>query len=158
MFRRVVLLAAVIAGLAWATPAAFAQTITATGTKLVKVTPKNRKSNSSIQAAVQAAAKAGVKGAFAAAHSNALAYANAAGLKLGAVISVSDAASGANFGPFGPSPFFGPFGPNKYCGVQQRVSVKVVNGKRKVVRGKKVHVCIVPPFEASTLTVTYAAT
>ena len=92
MFRRVVVLAAVTAGLAWAAPAAFAQTITATGTKLVKVTPKNRKSNSSIQAAVQAAAKAGVKGAFAAAHANALAYANAAGLKLGAVISVSDAA------------------------------------------------------------------
>jgi hypothetical protein len=34
----------------------------------------------------------------------------------------------------------------------------VVDGKRKVVRTKKVHRCIVPPFVATVLTVTYAAT
>jgi hypothetical protein len=158
MFRRVALLA-VVGAVTAAAPAAGAQTITATGTKLVKVTPKNRKSNSSIQAAVVAAEKAGVKGAFAAAHANALAYGVAAGLKLGAVMSVSDAQSnGAAFGPYGPYPFYGPFGPNRYCGTQQRAVIKVINGKRKVVRVKKVHVCIVPPYEASTLTVTYAAT
>ncbi len=159
MFRRAVLLAGVVVGIAWVAPAAGAQTITATGTKLIKVAPENRKSNSSIQAAVEAAEKAGVKGAFAAAHANARAYAAAAGLKLGAVVSVSDAQSnGAAFGPYGPYGFYGPFGPNQYCGVRREPVIKVVNKKRKVVRVKKVHVCIVPPYEASTLTVTYAAT
>jgi hypothetical protein len=35
---------------------------------------------------------------------------------------------------------------------------KVIGGKRKVVRTKRVHRCFVPPFEITTLTVTYSAT
>jgi hypothetical protein len=34
---------------------------------------------------------------------------------------------------------------------------RVVGGKRTLLRVKRVHRCFVPPFEATTLTVTYAA-
>jgi len=54
-----------------------------TGTKLVRVTPSNRKSNSSIAAAVAIALKGGIDGALAAARENAVSYANATGLTLG---------------------------------------------------------------------------
>jgi hypothetical protein len=104
---------------------------------------------------VQAAQRGGVGGAMKAARENALRYAAAAGLTLGSIVSVSDAEN--NGGYSGPYEFFGPFGPDRYCGVERRAVIKVVNGKRKVVRTRKVHTCIVPPFEATTLTVTYAA-
>jgi hypothetical protein len=35
---------------------------------------------------------------------------------------------------------------------------KVIHGRRKFVRLKKVHRCFVPPFETTTLVVTYSAT
>jgi hypothetical protein len=54
--------------------------------------------------------------------------------------------------------FEGPFGPNRFCGTERRPVFKTVNKKRKLVRLKKVHACIVPAYEASTLTVTYSAT
>jgi hypothetical protein len=165
MSRRQLLLATVVTALAAAAPAAGApttvqsQTITATGTKLIKVVPKNRKSNASINAAVDAAEKSGIKGAVEDAHEYALDYAAATGLTLGPVISVTDVTNngGVFVGAYGPSRFQGPFGPNQYCGTEERGTVKVVN-KKRVVHVHKVHVCIVPPSESTTLTVTYAAT
>jgi hypothetical protein len=132
-----------------------AKSVTATGTALIKVSPKNRHRNSSIKAAVEAAHKAGIAGAMRNAHEYALDYARAAGLRLGAIISVSDAqTNGPGYFGFG---FAGPFGPDQFCGTIRRAVVKIVAGKRKVVRGKKVHRCFVPPFQPTTLTVTYAA-
>ena len=160
MPRRLLVLIGIVAGLTWAAPAvaASAGSVTATGTKLVKVVPTNRKSNSSIQAAVGAAQKAGISGALLAARENAVSYAKAAGLTLGAIISVSDVQNngGGFYGPYGGG-FYGPFGPNKYCGIQRRPVFRIVNKKRKLVRFKKVHACVVPPYQATTLTVTYNA-
>lgn len=159
MARGTAILVALAAALAVAPPAAAdqAKSVTATGTGQAKVTPKNRNSNASIQAAVDAAHTAGISGALAEAHEYALDYARATGLTLGSVISVTDASNGGGF--YGPGPFFyGPFGPNQYCGEEPRPVFKTVDGKRKVVRVKRVHTCIVPPFEFVTLSVTFAAT
>jgi len=134
-----------------------AKSVTATGSSEVKVSPKNRKSNPSIRAAVDAARKAGIGDALDQAHEYASDYARAAGLTLGAIVSVSDAQTGPGY--YGPGPFIvGPFGPNQYCGTVRRPIFKVVGGKRKVVRVRRVHRCFVPPFEVTTLTVTYSAT
>lgn len=157
MSPRVLALVPVVAVLAGAAPATAdqSQSVTATGTAQIKVEPQNRKSESSIEAAVEAARRAGIPAALKDAHEYALKYADAAGLTLGAIESVSDATSGA-FG-YGPG-IYGPFGPNQYCGTVRKPTVKVVNGKRKVVGSKKVHRCFVPPSVATVLTVTYSAT
>lgn len=153
-------LAVVVAGLT-VTPSALAAqpaTVTATGTRLVRVLPTNRKSNASIRAAVNAAQKAGVGGALVAAHDTAVRYAKALGLTLGGVLSVSDAQGNGFYGPFGGSPFEGPFGVNRYCGIERRPVFKTVDKKRKLAGFKKRYACIVPRYQATTLTVTYAAT
>lgn len=141
--------------------AATATTVTATGSDAVKVVPKNRKSNASIVAAVSAAQQAGVGGAVTDAHKYAVEYAAAVGFTLGDPIAISDVQSNNGYyvGPFGSGNFQGPFGINRYCGVQVRYQVKRVSGTKrfKVVHRRKVHVCIVPPYETTTLTVTYAA-
>jgi len=162
MFRRLLVLG--VAGLTWAAPAVAASSmpgsVSATGTKLVKVAPTNRKSNSSIVAAVTAAQKAGINGALASAHDNAVRYAKASGLTLGTISSVSDVQNnngGGVYGPYGGGGFNGPFGPNQYCGIEHRPVFKTVHHKQKLVRVRKVHACIVPPYEATTLTVTYNA-
>ena len=156
----VALMSCVTALLVSAAPAVAdtSKSVTATGTKLVKVVPANRNSNASIRAAVDAAEQAGIQGAIAVAHEYALRYAAAAGLTLGGVISVSDAQNnGVYFGPYGSLGFFGPFGPDQYCGTQQIHVVKRVHKKLTVVT-KKVDICVVPPYEVTTLTVTFAAT
>ncbi len=125
MSTRLLVLVGVVAALTWAAPAVAAPggSVTATGTKLVKVRPTDRKSNSSIQSAVAAAEKAGVNGALASAHDNAVRYAKAVGLTLGTIISVSDVQNnngGGFYGPYGGGGFYGPFGPNQYCGTEHR--------------------------------------
>jgi len=162
MPRRLLVFVGIAAGLTWAAPAvaapAGAMTVTATGTQLIRVVPTDRKNNSSIAAAVAAAQKAGINGALLSAHDNAARYAKATGLTLGSVISVSDVQNngGGFYGPYGGG-FYGPFGPGQYCGIERRPVFKTVNHKRKVVRVKKVHTCIVPRYEATTLSVTYNA-
>jgi hypothetical protein len=161
MSVRALVLGPAVTALLMAAPAVADQSksVTATGVGTAKVVPKDRKSNASIAQAVDVARKAGIKGALSEAREYGQLYATAAGLKLGAVLSVSDAQSQSfgGYGPFG-GPFYGPFGPNRYCGTVPRPVFKVVNGKRKVVATKRVHRCFVPSFEATTLTVTYAAT
>lgn len=161
MSTRLLMLVGVVTALTWAAPAVAAPggSVTATGTKLVKVRPTDRKSNSSIRAAVAAAEKAGINGALASAHGNAVRYAKAVGLTLGTIISVSDVQNnnvGGFSGPYGGGGF-GRFGPNRYCGTERRPVFKIVNHLHKLVRFKKVHACIVPPYQATTLTVTYNA-
>jgi hypothetical protein len=118
------------------------------------VTPTNPNSSASISAAVDRARKAGISSALADAREYALDYARAASLTLGAVVSVSDAQSNGGF--YGPG-FYGPFGPNQFCGRVPQPIFKKVGGKRKRVGVKLVHRCFVPPFEITTLTVTYSA-
>lgn len=140
--------------------AAAASTVTATGSSAIKVVPTNRKNNASIVAAVKAAQQAGVSGAVAEAHEYALEYAAAVGFTLGSPIGITDVQSNNGYyGPFGGGNFQGPFGLNRYCGVQTRYQIKRVKGTRrfKVVHRHKVHVCIVPQYETTTLTVTYSA-
>jgi hypothetical protein len=121
------------------------------------VVPANRHSNASIASAVAVAQKAAIPGALSAAHARARLYAQATGLTLGPLLSVSDAGS-SPFGPFGPGAFIGPFGPGKFCGTEHRPVLKRVGNRLKVIRVRKVHDCYVPRFATSTLTVTYAAT
>lgn len=130
-----------------------AQTVTATGTGQTRVLPKNRHSNASIAAAVDSARRASIEGALKEAHEYALQYANAVGLKLGVVMSVSDTQSNGYYG--GPGVNFGPFGPNQYCGTVRQLVGRPVKGKKPTF--KKVHRCLVPRFAYTTLTVTYAA-
>jgi hypothetical protein len=157
MLLRIAAVPVAVAALAVAAPAVADQagSVTATGTSQEKVTPANRNSNASIAAAVEEAHKAGIAGAMKDAHEYALDYARAAGLKLGAIISVSDAQNG---GPgYYVGGFFGAFGPDQFCGEVTRPIIKTVDGKRKRVGVKHVHKCFVPPFQETTLTVTYAA-
>jgi hypothetical protein len=158
MSRRLLVCAVTSAALIVAGPAAAAQsgTVTATGVQLVRVVPRDRHSNASIQAAVEAAQSGGVPGALRAAHANALRYAAAAGLTLGALTAVTDVSSNGAYFAYGP--FEGPFGINRYCGTERRPVFKTVDKKRKLVRFRKVHTCIVPQSEATTLSVTYATT
>jgi hypothetical protein len=151
-------LAPLLAMLLAAAPAVADQSksVTATGTATAKVIPTNRHSNASIKAAVEAARKAGIKPAIDNAREYALRYAQAAGLALGPVISVSDVQSNG-FAYYG-GPFIGPFGPDQYCGFIRRTTAKLVAGKKKLVPGKRIRRCFVPAFESTTLTVTYSAT
>jgi len=164
MSRRSLALAPVLAALTLASPTAPAlaqqtESVTATGTAEVKVTPSNRHSNASIVAAVEAAEKQAVPGALSAAHAKALLYAADADLSLGSVLSVSDAMDNTIFvGPYGVDSDIGPFGPDKYCGTERIGVLRKVDGRNKVVRTKKRHVCDVPGYASSTLTVTYSAT
>jgi uncharacterized protein YggE len=161
MSRRSLALVPVLSALTLAAPAVAAaqgESVTATGTAQVKVVPANRHSNASIAAAVAVAEKQAVPGALSAAHANALLYAQAAGLTLGSILSVSDVQSASPFiGPYGGAQDIGPFGPGKYCGTERRAVVKKVGGRVRVVRTKKQHVCYVPGYASSTLTVTYSA-
>ena len=162
MHKRMALGAAVIAVLLTTTPAVAqsvqtgtAPTVTATGTGQTRVTPKNRHSNASIAAAVDAARRASIAGALKEAHEYARDYAKAVGLKLGSVISVSDAQANS-IGFYGPGPIvIGPFGPGQYCGTVQQLVGRPVKGQKP--KFKKVHRCIVPRFAFTTLTVTYSA-
>jgi uncharacterized protein YggE len=159
MSPRSLVLVPVVAALAGSAPAVAdqtAKTVTATGSAEVKVVPKDRHSNASIKAAVEAAHQTGIPEALHDARGYALKYAKATGLTLGSVVSVSDAPANG-IGYIGPGGFYGPFGPNQYCGTVRRAILKVVDGKRKLVGTKKVHRCLVPPFEVTTLTITYSA-
>lgn len=161
MSGRVVLVSAAAAALLALAPTAAqaaqaqGQTITATGTGQARVHPANRRSNASIVAAVDAARKAAIRGALDQAHEYAADYAQAVGLTLGSVVSVSDAQQGGFYLGPGPGAFFGPFGPDQYCGTVNQPIGKRAPGRRP--KFKRVHRCIVPPFAYTTLTVTYSA-
>jgi uncharacterized protein YggE len=131
------------------------KTVTATGTGQARVHAKNRHSNASIAAAVDAARRAAIGSALDEAHEYAQDYAKATGLKLGSLISVSDATANGFVGPYGPGSIIGPFGPNQYCGTTEQPVGRLVPGRAPTL--KKVHRCFVPPFADITLTVTFSA-
>jgi hypothetical protein len=160
MNRRMVLGAATIAAL-MATAPAVAQpapispgdTVTATGTGQSPVLPKNRNSNASIAAAYERARTASIAGALKQAHEYAEDYAKAVRLKLGGVISVSDAQANGFYG-YGPGAV-GPFGPSQFCGTVRQPVGKPAKGQKPAL--KTVHRCFVPRFAFITLSVTYSA-
>lgn len=133
------------------------QSVTATGTAQTRVLPKNRHNNASIVRAVETARKASIGAAISEAHGYAVDYANATGLTLGGVLSISDASPNGFYGPFlgGQT---GPFGVNQYCGTVERLIGKPPRPpSHKKPKFKKVHQCLVPRFASISLTVTYSA-
>ncbi len=158
LFALSILTALAVAAPAMAATAASPMTVTATGTGNARVIPRNRQSNASIGAAYAAAQKASVPAAIAQAHEYALRYAQASGLTLGPIQSVSDAQNGGGVF-YGPGPFFGPFGPGQFCRViPKHKQVRFGPGNKKtVVKVKRHRTCFVPAFASTTLSVTYAA-
>lgn len=160
MNRRMVLGVVMVAAL-MATAPAVAQpaptpsgdTITATGTGQNRVEPKNRNSNASISAAYDRARKGAIRRALKEAHEYAVDYAKAVGLKLGSVISVSDAQTNGFYG-YGPG-VVGPFGPGQFCGTIRQPVGRTAPGQRPKL--ETVHRCVVPRFAFTSLTVTYSA-
>ncbi|HEY6888117.1 MAG TPA: hypothetical protein VI300_10070, partial [Solirubrobacter sp.] len=131
-----------------------ATTLTAAGTGQSAPKPDDRKSESSIREAVEAAEAAALPKAVVEAKSHAVALAAAAGLTLGALISISDAPS-TSF-PF----YYGlPGFPNgHYCGNVRRFKTVVRNGKRRRVSAGTHRVCRIPPQVVSSVQLTYAVT
>ena len=154
-------LAAVTAAL-MLVPAAQAQapakSVTASGVASVAVKPDDRTSNASIKAAVEAANTSAQPKAIAEAREQATTLAAAAGLTLGAIISVSDAPATPFYGPYFAPYTQGTFGPGKYCGTVRTPHLKhLSNGKTRRVFGKPHRVCRIPPSVTVSVTVTFAA-
>lgn len=136
------------------------KTVTSTGTGSIPVQPTDRNNEVAIRAAVDAARKLAIPAALADARDRASSYAQAAGLTLGAVQSVSDTANASEYPPFAisgpvPGPVPGPFGPNTFCGIVHQPVFK--RGHPRPVRFIVRRRCFVPPAAAVTLTVTYTA-
>lgn len=127
-------------------------TLTASGTASAVPEPENRRSETSIRAAVEAAEAAALPRAVADARTHATALAAAAGLTLGALITISDA-------PANPYSFYGPLGtfPNgRYCGQVRRTRTVVRDGVRRRVAAGTRRMCRIPPQVVSSVQLTYA--
>jgi uncharacterized protein YggE len=156
---------ATVAAAAVLVPAAAAQSppaksVTTIGIGTASVKPKDRKDNASIKEAVEAADAAARPKAINEARERATELAQAAGLTLGGITSVSEASSFPYYGPFGvPYGLQGTFGPGKFCGTI-RSSHRVTDSKGRVRRvlGKPHRVCRFPSSISVSLTVTFAAT
>jgi hypothetical protein len=134
------------------------RTLVAVGTGTIKVTPKDRDDNASIVAAVKDADARALPAALNDARTQATALAAAAGVTLGAVISLSNSATNSN-GIFygGYYPVFGSFGPNRFCGmVRTRSSSVDSRGVRHYGRVKSHRVCRVPSVIQHAVQLTYA--
>jgi uncharacterized protein YggE len=88
-------------------------TLISAGTGQAKVTPTDTKNNAAIVKAIEAAEVKALPLAIANAKSEAQALATAAGVTLGPLVSLSNAANSPFYGPFYA---FGSFGPDKFCG------------------------------------------
>lgn len=156
--RKSMSLVAVASALLVAAPAAHAQapgTLSSSGIAEGTVKPENRNSETSIREAVAAARTQALPGAIANAKARAQELATAAGVKLGALVALTDAGSSQPyyFSPYG----YGTFGIDKYCGQVPNYRTVTRDGKRRRVRVKGTHrVCRVPNRIVVTATVTYA--
>jgi len=143
-------------------PAASAQlpvldrTIVATGVGQVKPAPQNRHDNASIAAAVKAAYTAALPKAIAEARGDAADLAQAAGVTLGQLVSVSNVPAQPFYGPFfGPEQ--GTFGPGKFCGnVRSPVFRRDKSGRRRLSGFRTRHTCRVPGTISRSVTLTFA--
>jgi len=155
---------ATVAAVAVLVPAAGAQTppaksVTTIGIGTAKVTPKDRQDNASIKEAVDAADAAARPKAIDEARERATELAQAGGLTLGGITSISEASSFPYYGPYGvPYGLQGTFGPGKFCGNIRTSHIKRdSNGHVRRVLGKRHRVCRFPPSINVSLTVTFAA-
>jgi uncharacterized protein YggE len=89
------------------------RTLISAGTGQANVTPTDTKNNAAIVKAIEAAEVKALPLAIANAKSEAQALATAAGVTLGPLVSLSNAANSPFYGPFYA---FGSFGPDKFCG------------------------------------------
>src|SRR6201999_3234685 len=98
------------------------------------------------KAAVDAANTAAQPKAVAEAREQATSLAAAAGLALGAITSISNAArTPFYYGPF-VGPYTGTFGPGKFCGIVRTSHLRhLANGKTKRVLVTRHRVCPMPP-------------
>ncbi|MFL5827947.1 MAG: SIMPL domain-containing protein [Thermoleophilaceae bacterium] len=114
--------------------------VTGLGQGSVAVTPRDPRDNRSIRDAVEAARRAAIPKAIAEAKESAAAQAQAAGLALGAVVSIGENRA-VSYGIE-----FAPFGPGRYCGVVRQPIFERVSGsrRRKIVGFKKSRRCVVP--------------
>lgn len=146
--------ALVVPGAAQAQEAA-QPTVQAVGTGSVKPTPENRKSQDSIAAAVAVAREKAMPKALADARVRAQQLASAAGLTLGALVTVSDEPGTWPFTPWGQD---GTFGPGKYCGTVRSVKYRTVNGKRRRIGWRTRRACRVPNQVTRAVRLTFATT
>ena len=128
-------------------------TLTASGTALAVPEPENRRSETSIRAAVEAAEAEALPRAVADGRNHATALAAAAGLTLGALISISDAPPTPYYSFYGP---LGTFPNGRYCGQVRRTRTVVRNGVRRRVSAGTRRVCRIPPQVVSSVQLTYA--
>lgn len=158
MRRTLIPVAAILALLA-AAPVALAEgeTVAANGTGQIAITPTNRKSEAAIRAAVNKAQARTIPAAIEDARATALKIADAAGLTLGAILSVEQQQpSPFIFTPFPTGRVVGQFN-GKFCGTVSRPIFKRVNGKRRIARRVRERRCYFPPFVAASLQVTFRA-
>ena len=146
---------AAVAGAQTPVPTTPALTVVGAGTGTAKVTPKDRTSDKSIQAAVERAEQAALPPAFADAKAQAGELAAQAGVTLGALVSISNAAASQIFyGPYGAT---GSFGPNKWCGtVRTRPSTIGKDGKRHYGKVRSRRACRFPATLTRAVQLTYA--
>lgn len=141
-------------------PAAYAQqstppeTVTAIATARAEVARPETLSDRTIQAAVDRARLTLAPAALRLVRREAVALGYAAGIRVGRLIAVEDAAPG----PFGLFDYQaqGTFGPGRFCGRVARFSVRRVNGRRTRVRAGSRRTCRVPRQVSRTIRATYA--
>jgi hypothetical protein len=129
-----------------------ATTLTASGLAQVAPKPENPRSETSIRAAVEAAEASALPKAVADAKEHAAALATAAGVTLGALVSIADAPT--NSFPYYYS--FGTFPNGHFCGTVRKTRIVVRDGKRRRVSAGTRRVCRVPPQIFSAVQLTYA--
>jgi uncharacterized protein YggE len=133
-----------------------ATTLTASGSAQVKPEPQNRRSEASIRRAVDAANAEALPKAVADARGKAADLAAAAGLRLGPLVSISDAP--ANGFPF-YFPQNGTFGNGRFCGAVRNRRTVVRNGVPRRVPARGTHrVCRVPSQVVTSVSLTFSVT
>ena len=131
-------------------------TITVNGSSRVTPTPLDRKSNASIKKAVAQARAKAIPLAIANGRGRAATLSQLAGIPLGALISIAEAAPAPYFfpGPFGED---GTFGPDQYCGtVRTRIFRRDAQGRRKAVGTRTRRQCRIPTYISSNLTMVFS--
>lgn len=149
-------IAAALAACCVASPA-LAETVQASGVGQATVRVSAPLTQLKIARAVEEARALAVPRAFINTQVQAARYAEAANLRLGAIVSVEE----PPFNPFGG--YFsgvsnGRFGPNKYCGKVTRVKRTNVNGVRRVVSRTTRKRCFKPEYVSVSIAVTFLAT
>ena len=146
--------AAVLPGAAQAQEGA-QPTVQAVGTGSVKPAPVNKKRQDSIAAAVAKAREKALPKAIADARLRAQQLAAAAGLTLGALVTVSDEPGTSPFSPWGQD---GTFGPGRFCGLVRSPKYRTVNGKRRRAGMRTRRTCRVPNEVERSVRLTFATT